>query len=268
MAFISTIRSLLEASKHDELLAVFSNPESRPHIEANGMDVIQLLCQEGLLSSNNPEVCASCSKALVIVSKIARPKEALIILLEQAETLQNSPHFIQILQPLKNVMLQMPKKRTQTLSWVLSILNSHRAFHVIPCHLKNKLYKGYDDILTFEHDPKVQDILYAYKEFYSFYETFVNEYVASTENGEGDRVRLNEQKIVLQSYLMHLLGPPLLNMELGWSDPEKLEFDARRCARDLFSLLTKLGTNPSYWIDWIERTESVDHWLALKAKEK
>lgn len=277
MDFSEEVEVLLQDKDYDGALGLIFNPDNQQKVQAFGMDLITRLCEYGVAFCPEFDSLTACQDMLMHVVRSVRPKEALISLLEQAEMFVHyeSNKFASLLAPLQHVMLNLPKKREHSFSWVLSILNSHiKSQHKFPAKFKTKLLRGREAIVL-EEDSKIKDTLLLYKQFCNFYEPFVRQFwiertAAFTSKDKDAILSIHRQQDILRDHLVQLLGDPLLQFDLHWensppetakgdpaSDPPVgksiIKTDPRLISERLMGFLRIIDQYPNYYLEWSQR---------------
>lgn len=279
------VESYLGTRNYAQLLEDVCSLENIPHIRNEGMDLITKLCENGLTFAEDEDSVAACTQCLHHVVHNYKPKESLICLLEQGERFVNSDKFTCLLPSLQFVMMNLPKKREKTFSWVLSTLKSHvKYYRQVPDELKISLTdKTNDETLIFEQDSRIRPILQTYQEYLDFYTPFVKELEVNAATAISSHdismiESIRKQRDYLRDYLVDLLGIPLIHFDLDWKeqtttcDPKlgpKIKTDARIIAEKIMNLLFVLDRSPLDFLQWIERRmNAVNHNPMLSKKNK
>lgn len=283
MDFSEEVESCLQNKDYHGALGLVFNPENQGKVETFGMDLITRLCEFGITECPEIDSLTDCQDMLMHVVRTIRPKEALISLLEQAEIFVHleSNKFVSMLAPLQHVMLNLPKKREHSFSWVLSILNSHiKSQHHFPAKFKKTLMTG-RKALVLEGDQKIKDTLLLYKQFCNFYDPFVRQFwieknAAVASKDKDALASIHRQQDILRDHLVQLLGDPLLHFDLHWDenpipqgaspklrtpaskttksseDNSKsiIKTDPRLIAERLMGFLRLVDPHPEHYLEW------------------
>ncbi|CAL8131632.1 unnamed protein product [Orchesella dallaii] len=276
MDFGEEVEAVLHSKDYEKLLELIFSPENQPKIQAFGMDLITRVCECGLAFCTDLDSLRALQDILMHIVRTIRPREALIGLLEQAEIFVNSESdkFSSLLAPLQHVMLNLPKKREHSFSWVLSILNSHmKSRHSFPSTLKRELTQGKDAFLL-EANPDIKDTIMSYREYCNFYDPFIQQFYieknsANASDNSDSLISIQRQQSILRDHLVQLLGDPLFHIDLHWDEPTvpadnpsddpssiapvKMKTDARLIAERIMGFLRTVDQYPEYFYGWCSR---------------
>lgn len=243
--FIVQLQSYLDKHKVREALDLIRNAEVRERLAEDSefmWDIIPVICNRlRTLNEFRFKTFGVCQEMLLDLAHICKPKEVLISLLAELENENlemtddingnnktavsatelkyqvDDSCFKAILKPLQHILILLPKKRNETLKWVLSTLNNHVLKIPAPKDYK-LLEQGYERILL-EGDPTVRRLHLVLPIYLDFIEAFVEEFDRSRSqlkvvDGTFEYSSLPQKDILLKA-LISLFYHPLMYLDLS-----------------------------------------------------
>lgn len=217
-------------------------------LEERANDVIPIasfyLTQEA--EENNPSVFRYAVKLVEKCAELGNPKECLMEFLAQMESLEEVKfHFL--LKPLQTAMLRIPEKKAPLM--LCAFNNVHSFINSLP--LPDYQPTGGDSRLLLDCDENNQRIKDFYHRFVWFYTPFVEEVAGKPVS---DLRTKNVKSAVLQA-LFHLLGKPLVFLDL--EHHEKGLSEIRSISSSIVLLITKLQKDPIQLLVLVENKELI-----------
>lgn len=227
---VQVISKCIENSETNKLLSLFEDPENAETITSNCWDILHVLCAklDNETYTSQPAIFQCCEKLVNKVAEISRPEEALLELIEQAESSDNDTGFLALLKAIHNLLIRLPKKRGHSLVWCLDLVA--RYMSALPEPSSHGL-EGKERVLL-DLDPSVRRIVSIYDAIVPFYESFIEEVSLARPQESADKAVIAQrqyQRYALAAFLIHLLGKPLIFMDLEFDGKTKSN---SRCAAE------------------------------------
>lgn len=264
--FLSQLKSYLDKHKMREAMELFHTDQMKTLIATDFdiiWDLIPLICNRLRgLNEFRFKTFNCCEQLLLEVSVLCKPKEVLIAFLAELEndtiTVKDSDGEIQtvvdhnvfkaILKPLECVLIQLPKKRNETLKWVLSTLNAHISRLNIES-LDDLQLEGREKQFI-DNDLNAKQINTVLPLYIKFIETFVSEVDVLSRKVQTPGVCTNGvansktsdpqiQRTILLKALIRLLDHPLLHLDLSL----ETNTESREVAVNVVKLIARLQSN-------------------------
>lgn len=163
---------------------------------------------------SRPATFVACERILCAIATTApTPEDALFELLEIVETTRSDQVFTSTLKALQICLRRPSAHQVRSLEWALGSIVGYIVELPLPEHVRNNA-DGDAAELLFEDDPLVRRVLTNVLTLMLFYEPLA-ERTADAEDvrSEGGVVQMSRAN-VLASFLLHLLGRPLLYLNM------------------------------------------------------
>ncbi|XP_034249555.1 glomulin-like isoform X1 [Thrips palmi] len=219
---VQAIAECIENSETNKASSILEDPKNKESISSNCWDIIHILCAKlnQDVYDKQPAMFHCCEKLLNKVTELSCPEEALLELIEQAECLDNDHRFLALLKPIHNLLKRMPDKRGRSLVWCLNLVATHLSALQEPDCYK---FQG-DERVLLDLDPATRRAIDIYDSIVPFYEPFIEEVSLFRPYESADKpiaAQRQYQRYVLAAFLIHLLGKPLVFMDLDYDGKTK-----------------------------------------------
>lgn len=212
---VQVISECIENSETNKASSILEDPNNKESISANCWDILRILCVKlnQDVYETQPAMFQCCEKLLNKVTELSCPEEALLELIEQAECPDNDLRFLTLLKPIHNLLIRMPDKRGRSLEWCLNLVAAHVSALQEPDNYK---FQGKEKVLL-DLDPATRRAIDIYDSIVPFYSPFIEEVSLFKPLKSADKPIIAQrqyQRHVLSAFLIHLLGKPLVFMDL------------------------------------------------------
>lgn len=233
---VQVISKCIENCETNKISSLFQDPQNAAVITNNCWDILHTLCAKLNRETyeNQPSLFQCCEKFVNKVAECSCPEEALLELLEQAECPDDDHRFLALLKPIQNLLFRMPDKRQRSLVWCLNLVASHLSALPEPESFK---FVGEECVLL-DSNPLICRAVDLYTSVVYFYTPFIEEVSLFKPQESADKpvVALRQyQRFVLAAFLIHMLGKPLVFIDLQYDFKTKSK--ARCIAENIVELL-------------------------------
>lgn len=208
-AFVETVQCLLNKGDIDEANKLIYDENNFKCIEENIWDLIEVIAQfvNSEVEKSNSRIFYCSVELLTCIGTKFNPKETLFQLLLEINECEDDVKFLTLLQPIRKTLMRTPQKSWPwTFSDISKYLKKCRPPAEENLHGKEKLL--YDTTQEYHR------ILQLYGGVVDFYEPFTKDLsVASYE--------LNSHTAVMRTFLIQLLGKPLMYLDMEIFDNVK-----------------------------------------------
>uniref|UniRef100_A0A1B6IT67 Glomulin n=1 Tax=Homalodisca liturata TaxID=320908 RepID=A0A1B6IT67_9HEMI len=183
-------------------------------------------------------------KVLQKCAEIGNPKECLMEYLAQVESLDVIKFKI-LLKPIQTTVLRIPNRKSPLMQCVFNMVYTFINSLPLP-QFQNLDEKSK---LLLDCDDNVQQIRDVYCLIVQFYEPFVNE-ISDNQNID------KRVKMVLLQALLHLLGNPLIHVDLEYNERSSSKLSV--LASKIVAFILKLKSDPLAFLALVENNELIN----------
>lgn len=219
---VQVIAECIENSETNKASSILEDPTNKDFVSSNCWDILHIVCSKlnQDVYDKQPTMFHCCEKLLNKVTELSCPKEALLELIEQAECPDNDYRFLALLTPIYNLLIRMPEKRGRSLVWCLNLIAAHVSALEEPDSYKVQA----NEKVLLDLDPATRRAVNIYDSIVPFYEPFIKEVSLFKPQESADKpvvAQRQYQRYVLAAFLIHLLGKPLVFMDLDYDRKTK-----------------------------------------------
>lgn len=232
--FITAVKNGLKECNTAHVISLFQEKKHQHDIENNSWDLIPVICEylTEKVKVENPELHLCCEKLINTITDKANPEECILQMLEEVEEARDDTAFVTLLKPLQTVLNRIKTKRQNSLAWTLNSIKLYVEKIQVP---ESRNLEG-DEKMVMEADPVVDRITRLYLDLLPFYDVLIEELNRTEQES------LQERKLILTKFLMHLLGKPLAYLNLEYDGKTKSR--ARRIVENLCEKIVNLLKDP------------------------
>ncbi|GLH15725.1 Glomulin [Gryllus bimaculatus] len=245
--FVSLLSQLLSTNNSEKVIEIIQDKENKQIIKDESWEIVRVACEYLTLDTylKSRSLFNSCETVLEEIARVALPEEALLEFLEQIESPDSDEKFSALLKPLQIVLLQLTKRKEQSLSWCLSTIKTYIKGVPIP---ENQNLEGNEKLLM-DADPNVQRINDLYSRISVFYKPFIENVAREVHGDIPEKEVIEKQRQLLISFLLHILEKPLVYLDLEWNS-EGAKSSARVSAEEIVFCLGCIMPDVLMFLDY------------------
>ena len=215
---MNTISSLVDDGRFEDIEALFTVGKNDKELSDITWDLVPLLCTFLTESYQNdkPDTIKSCELVFDYLCKVSKPKELILVLLEQANAFSDDVKFKVLLIPIQKSLMSLNVKRSHSIAMALDTLYAHIQTLPLPQEESQNL-EGRERALL-HMDPAVRRICNILTALLDFIVPFVNIATSSTENYEEHF----KERTDIVNLLLKILNQPLVHLDLSYLIDEVL----------------------------------------------
>ncbi|KAG8222460.1 hypothetical protein J437_LFUL002195 [Ladona fulva] len=255
---LKVLNDHLENHRTAEALAAIKNPKFLETVRDKSWDLIPTIFKyiSEDATSKSPELVLCCRELLTVVAENANPEEAILEFIEVIESTNDDILFTSVLEPLVKVHMRLPRRRGDSLKWVLNTVLDHLRRLSTPAA---QFYEGPEERLLMDVDPAVVRINSLYSQISYCVKPLIDEVSSKVMN---DIESIDEIKSCLTTFTLRIIGGPISFLDL--SHGSKSKSDARVNAEMLMHFIACLNSNLMSFLEQVDRLQS----LGIKEKDK
>ncbi len=208
--FISTVSNLVSNGKVDHLEILLRDGKHDKELNQVTWDLVPLLCT--FLTTRNqeekPDMIRCCELVFRLLGSASKPKELILVLLEQVGSGIDDVKFKVLLLPIQKCLLSMTAKRSHSLAMALETLLNH-VQSLEPVGEDAQKLEGKERLLL-QMDPRVRRICHVLAAFLDFLQPFVENAGIVRENNEEHAKERGD----LINILLKLLNNPMKQLDM------------------------------------------------------
>lgn len=237
---VNAIKETVETKDHNKLKKLIIDDKYED--ENNFWELLGMLgqCLTKENFDSHSEFFEACEACMVYILDEGNPKELLLALLEQADTLNESTRFQAFLQLIQRTILRLPSKQLHSLELALETLAE--------CFRNLELPNSSDleelETRAYELDPRIDRITQTVLAFLDFMNPFVEQVSCEKRASfEGENVEIHVE--TLMKYLLQVMNHSLVYLNLTYDSKAErpVKSYSRVCAERVMLLINKICPN-------------------------
>ena len=237
---MTTILEHVERGEAREVKVIMESRSIAEHIKSIAWDLVPQVCDflTDEVCRSRSEVIDTAETVLTQLALKAKPKEVLLVLLEQADNFKDDVKFKVLLPAIQTCLLQLPVKRGHSLAISIETLYAHVATLPAPERYslegeERKLLENNSDVM------RINDVSHALIDFLKP----LAEKITHRENTFGEKVKdISEQRELVRCVLK-LLNYPLASLDTSYRG-EKVKTESRLNAERVMGVMRMI--QPDY----------------------
>ena len=239
------IKTYLEGGQSSEVRDILKVPENRVKLKVIAWDLVSLftLYIDRFTYEEIQGVYEVSLEGIKLLVEIGKPKEILLVLLEQADTFNDDTKYINLLSPIQTCLLKMEEKKYLSLGIAMESLYAH----ILSLEIPSYDVEGEERKLL-DSDPKIKRVCEITSTFISFLEPFCDE----VKDLKGTKKELSNKVVMeLTRFLLRLLEQPLVRLDVI-KDEDLSEGPCYVTALDVMTLFSKVQVNVHTCVQRVE----------------
>ena len=239
------IKTYLEGGQSSEVRDILKVPENRVKLKVIAWDLVSLftLYIDRFTYEEIQGVYEVSLEGIKLLVEIGKPKEILLVLLEQADTFNDDTKYINLLSPIQTCLLKMEEKKYLSLGIAMETLYAH----ILSLEIPSYDVEGEERKLL-DSDPKIKRVCEITSTFISFLEPFCDE----VKDLKGTKKELSNKVVMeLTRFLLRLLEQPLVRLDVI-KDEDLSEGPCYVTALDVMTLFSKVQVNVHTCVQRVE----------------
>lgn len=240
---MNTLRKNLLDNNITEAVAYVKANKDNPDLQEGISEIMSFIVSyvNDDILMKNPVLFDNSLLLLNTISEELNPEDVLLQIVQHIKQTKDDTTFINILDLSQKVLLRLPTKRLNSLSWMLNAISSYLREISLP---NNYDLEDGEEILM-DADSLVDRISALYMVILPLYKSLVEHLKTQDEN--------KERAVVLLKFTLQLLGKPLAFLDLNHN--EKCKSRNRRVAEALVGLIIQIKRD-IFWILQLKDEES------------
>ena len=207
---MNKLSSLVDSGMYDQIEVLLENGEHDKELRDVTWDLVPLLCTFLTESNQNdkPDTIKSCEVVFDRLCKVSKPKELILVLLDQTNAFVDDVKFKVLLVPIQKSLMSLNVKRSHSLAMALETLYAHVRTLPLP-QVESQNLEGRERAML-HMDPAVWRISSVLMAIVDFIRPFVTSATATAENYEEHL----KERTDITNMLVKILNHPLVHLDL------------------------------------------------------
>ncbi|XP_014279243.1 glomulin [Halyomorpha halys] len=250
--FVQQISLLLKSENYEEIIRLINSNKFMSCMEEQSSEVLTTLAENlsEVVYNDNRELFHHCEDILYKIAAIAKPDIVLIDFIEHAEK-NDDILFMTMLKAMKISLSKKSDNLGQQIMWCCNTVIRHISYME---HSEDFKLDG-EEYILFENTDSSRKLIDVYNCVLNFCEPFSNERFNIITS---DQATLEDARDSFLSFLVKLLGRPLVNMNL---EEKKNKGEFRLIAEKVLHEIMKFQIDLMYFLNFVSKYQS-------KKKEK
>ena len=209
-SLMNKVSSLVDSGMYDQIEVLLENGEYDKELRDITWDLVPLLCTFLTETNQNdkPDTIKSCEVVLDRLSKVSKPKELILVLLEQANAFADDVKFKVLLVPIQKSLMSLSVKRSHSVAMALETLYAHVQSLPLP-QVESQGLEGRERAVL-HMDPAARRICSVLTALVDFIVPFVTVATSDAENYEEHL----KERTDITNMLLKILNHPLVYLDL------------------------------------------------------
>ena len=209
-SLMNKVSSFVDGGMYDRIEVLLENGDHDKELRDVTWDLVPLLCTFLTEANQNdkPDTIKSCEVVFDRLCKVSKPKELILLLLEQANAFADDVKFKVLLVPIQKSLLSLNVKRSHSIAMALETLYAHVQTLPLP-QVESQNLEGRERAML-HMDPAAWRICSVLTALIDFIGPFVTGATSDAENYEEHL----KERTDITNMLLKILNHPLVHLDL------------------------------------------------------